>query len=203
MILKSRSFFDEAPTIVMHDALGQFLGATEDGLIEYQYADAVALAGHSCPTVAAAWLMTRSALSHLYPDSVPERGEVAVAWRDPRASGVTGVMASVAQLVTGAADESGFKGIAGNFQRSELMSFEAPIRGEVRFTRKDNGVNVEVSANVGKVPMDPKMRELLILCLTGDATPEDARAFGSAWQARVSKLLLEHADDPEVIVVHP
>ncbi|MEO7008635.1 MAG: hypothetical protein ABI156_05745 [Caldimonas sp.] len=53
--MQTPAFFDQAPFIVMHDALAQTLGATQDGLIEYRYLDAVKLAGHSCPTVAGAW----------------------------------------------------------------------------------------------------------------------------------------------------
>lgn len=67
-------FFDQAPTIVMYDALTQILGVTPDGLVEYRYLDAVKLAGHSCPTVAGAWLMTRAALS----GSTPDRRRTAV-----------------------------------------------------------------------------------------------------------------------------
>jgi hypothetical protein len=33
----------------------------------------------------------------------------------------------------------------------------------------------------------------------GDADATQRRAFGAAWQARVRRLLLEHADDPAVI----
>ena len=32
------------------DPLAALLGAAEDGRLEYHYADAVRLAGHSCPT---------------------------------------------------------------------------------------------------------------------------------------------------------
>ena len=39
------AFFDQAPSIVMYDALARTLGATQDGLIEYRYLDAVKLAG--------------------------------------------------------------------------------------------------------------------------------------------------------------
>ena len=51
-------FFDAAPRITVRDPLARFLGAVEDGVIEYRYADAVMLAGHSCPTVASASPMT-------------------------------------------------------------------------------------------------------------------------------------------------
>ncbi len=81
--MQTPDFFDQAPSIVMVDALAQALGATPDGLIEYRYLDAVKLAGHSCPTVAVAWLMTRAALARRYPGQTPHRGEVRVAMREP------------------------------------------------------------------------------------------------------------------------
>ena len=51
------SFFAAVPTIVMRDRLAEFLGSADGGLIEYGYADAVKLAGHSCPTVAGSYLL--------------------------------------------------------------------------------------------------------------------------------------------------
>mgnify|MGYP003492414693 FL=1 len=45
----------------MRDPLAELLGAAEGGRLEYTYADAVKLTGHSCPTVAGAWLATRQA----------------------------------------------------------------------------------------------------------------------------------------------
>ena len=63
--MRTPAFFDQVPPIVVHDALAQTLGALHDGLIEYRYLDAVKLAGHSCPTVAGAWLMARHALAAL------------------------------------------------------------------------------------------------------------------------------------------
>jgi len=35
---------------VLRDPLAELLGAAEGGIVEYRYADAVKLAGHSCPT---------------------------------------------------------------------------------------------------------------------------------------------------------
>ena len=76
------SFFAEIPPIVVHDRLAQFLGAAEGGIIEYRYVDAVKLAGHSCPTVAGAWLLTSRLLTALYPDALPERGGIRVDFSD-------------------------------------------------------------------------------------------------------------------------
>lgn len=46
------AFFDDAPEIRVRDPLAAFLGSAEDGVMTYRYADAVRLAGHSCPVVA-------------------------------------------------------------------------------------------------------------------------------------------------------
>jgi hypothetical protein len=88
------------------------LGAAENGLVEYSYTDAVKLAGHSCPTVAGAYLMTFRALAKLYPDCPPERGAIRVELHAAQADGTAGVTAAVAGLLTGAAGE-GFKEWAG------------------------------------------------------------------------------------------
>jgi len=116
-------FFATAPSIATFDPLAEFLGAADSGLIEYRYGDAVRLAGHSCPTVASAFLMTRSALKALYHDRLPERGNLRIDFREPREAGVAGVMATIATLITGATDEGGFRGIGGRFNRRDLLRF--------------------------------------------------------------------------------
>ena len=72
------AFYSHAPRVLVRDPLAELLGAADGGLIEYGYADAVRLAGHSCPTVAGAYLMARAGLRTLYPDTLPERGGVVV-----------------------------------------------------------------------------------------------------------------------------
>ena len=100
--MTSPAFFATAPRIRLRDPLAAFLGAAEDGIFEYAYADVVKLAGHSCPTVASAYLITRAALARLYPDTLPERGAIRVELREGRLEGTTGVVANVASYLTGA-----------------------------------------------------------------------------------------------------
>jgi hypothetical protein len=61
-------------------------------------------------------------------------------------SGVTGVIANVVALLTGATHDTGFKGIAGRFDRRKLLYFSADVAEEIRFTRIDTGQAVEVAA---------------------------------------------------------
>jgi len=48
-------FFAQVPCITLRDPLADLLGSATGGLMSYGYADAVKLAGHSCPTVACAY----------------------------------------------------------------------------------------------------------------------------------------------------
>ncbi len=107
------AYFDEVPPIRVKDPLAEFLGGTSDGTLEIHYADTVRLAGHSCATVAGAWLMVRRALSELYGQELPVRGDIEVQMRDEPDDGVCGVIASIFTLVTGAAAGGGFQGLAG------------------------------------------------------------------------------------------
>ena len=189
----------------MHDPLAEFLGVSTDGRIEYRYVDAVKLAGHSCPTVAAYW-MTLKALAAVYPDALPQRGAIRgairVDFREDRLSGVTGVIANVVSMLTGATRDSGFKGLAGRFDRRKLLYFAADISEEIRFIRTDTRESVEVSAQLQRVPFATGTPELMRKCLDGHATPDEIAQFRDNWQARVRDLLLEHGDDPEVFVLH-
>ncbi|HMN20622.1 MAG TPA: hypothetical protein PKA16_04430 [Ottowia sp.] len=197
------SFYADAPSITLRDPLAQFLGAAREGLMHYHYVDAVRLAGHSCPTVAGTWLMTLHALRALYDDELPVRGEIEVYMADARDAGATGVMASVAQLVTGAAPETGFHGIGGRFGRNELLRYEQPVPGAMGFRRRDTGMAVQVELNASVVPWPSEMRGLIPLAVGGQASPEQLQRFGALWQDRVRKMLVEHAEDLAMVQVAP
>ena len=194
------AFFDQSPSIVVHDRLAQFLGAFSDGLITYRYLDAVRLAGHSCPTVAGAYLMTRRALQLLYPDAIAERGAVQVQFSAAQDEGVTGVIAGVIGLITGAAGAGGFKGIGGDFRRQNLMHFGFDADAEVRFERSDSGACVRLGMQMNRVPAEPGVAAALQKIRSGQAAPEELAHFAALWQERVRRILTDHADDPELIV---
>lgn len=195
-------FFAAAPVIRVIDPLADFLGAAAGGIIDYRYEDAVRLAGHSCPTVASAFLMTRAALAALYGDALPVRGEIRVDLAEAHAAGVAGVIASIATLITGATGDTGFRGLAGQFNRRDKLFFAQPLRhGSLRFTRLDTGAAIEVAADLAHVPGDPRTGELMSTCLSGEADAAQGREFRHLWQERVRRLLLAHADDPRVVRV--
>lgn len=195
------AFFESSPKISLYDPLAELLGATDDGVIEYSYTDVVKLAGHSCPTVAGAYLMTVKALQALYPDSMPERGNILVEFSEDATEGVTGVIANVVSLLTGATVDTGFKGLAGDYDRRNLMAFNVDIAGEIAFTRRDTGASVAVSYSAREVPPAPMTMPLLQKILAGQATPEQRASFIEAWQDRVRRIL-ESIDMPGLITVN-
>ena len=192
-------FFDAVTRITLHDPLAALLGAADRGLIEYGYVDAVKLAGHSCPTVAGAYLMTLKALARLYPDSTPERGGVRVEFGSAQAEGVTGVIAAVTGLLTGAAGEGGFKGLGGRFSRRNLLAFSAGTEMDVRFTRLDTGARVQVAYHPEIVAPPPELAPLMQSLLAGTASDTERTEFGRLWQMRVKRILIDHCDDPALV----
>lgn len=181
-------FFGSVRSITLRDPLAEFLGAVSDGHIEYSYLDAVKLTGHSCPTVGGAYSATVEAIARLYPGEVPERGAMTVELRGRADEGTTGVVASVASLITGAAAEGGFKGIAGRFQRRGLLAFGAAIAADMRITRLDNGASVEIDLP-GAEAMSPDLSASLRRSLSPEASAAERQAFGRAWQARTAAML--------------
>lgn len=196
-------FFSKAPTITLRDPLAAFLGVSKSGVMTYAYADAVKLAGHSCATVAGAYLMVRNGLSHLYGGEMPERGGVEVYMRDSRDRGATGVIAAVATLLTGAAPETGFGGIGAHrrFTRRDLLHFDAPIDGLLALRRCDSGRGVVLDLETAVVPAAAEMQILLPRVMAGQADEDEQARFAALWQARVEQMLVKHADDPDLVQI--
>lgn len=194
------AFFDQVPRITTYDPLAEFLGAASDGRMEYAYVDAVRLAGHSCPTVAGAWLCTLKGLRALFGDAPAERGAVKLSFRGQADEGTVGVIANVMGLVTGAAGEGGFKGLGGNFHRNGLVSFgDESIGGQVRMSTGRKAVDVTFNHSV--VPFPPQLGPSLGAALHPHATSADRQVVGDMFQARVHQILIEHWDDPALVTV--
>jgi hypothetical protein len=182
-------FFNKIPTIKLQDDLASFLGAFEDGIIEFSYLDVVKSAGHSCPTVLGAYLMTKEGLQALYKDKIPKRGEIIVEFKEAQNIGVAGVIGNVIMNITGATTNNGFKGISGKFDRNHLMKFEKDINGaSVRFTRVDTQQSVDVFYDTSSVKPHEDMNFLMQKSFQGIASKEEKIEFGKLWQQRVEDI---------------
>ena len=182
------TFFNNVPTIKLQDPLSNFLGTFENGEVEFSYLDVIKSAGHSCPTVAGAYITTLKGLEALYGAETPIRGNISVSLKNDMQEGVTGVIANVITQITGATELSGFKGLNGKFARNNLMVFNAEINGAVEFKRLDTNKTVTVTYDHSSVAGNPKMQELMGKLMQGAATPEEKKEFGELWQSRVEAI---------------
>jgi len=181
-------FFNTIPTIKVADPLSNILGAFENGLYEFSFLDVVKSAGHSCPTVAGAYIITLEALKALYPDEMVIRGNISVEFKESLEDGVAGVIGNVVSQITGATDKSGFKGLNGKFARHSLMSFNSNISSSARFTRIDNQKSVDLFYDPSSVPPSPEMGPLMQKMMSGMASQEESKEFGRLWQDRVKRI---------------
>ncbi|WP_151900784.1 FmdE family protein [Sulfurimonas hydrogeniphila] len=181
-------FFDAVQSIPLKDPLAQVLGAFENGEYEITYLEVVKAAGHSCPTVAGAYIMASEALKALYPNQRAVRGTIKVEFKESVEEGVAGVIGNVVSHITGATEKSGFKGLNGQFARHSLMFFNANIDASARFTRADTGKSVDVNYNPSTVPASPNMMPLMQKLTSGAASSEEIKHFGELWQERVKRI---------------
>jgi formylmethanofuran dehydrogenase subunit E len=195
-------FFDNVPAITLRDPLAKVLGAAEGGMITYTYTDAVKLTGHSCPTVAGAYLMTLIGLEALYKEAIPVRGGIEISFRECRNSGTSGVIANVMGLITGAATEEGFKGMNGRFGRNGLLSFGAGQKGAIVMKRTDSGKAVSLGYHPQHAGIAPLPPELVQRVLERKAASQERADFARMWQQNVEAILSAY-NDPKVVTVEP
>lgn len=182
-------FFDQIETIKLQDDLANFLGALDNGMVEFKYIDVVKSAGHSCPTVAGAYLMCLEGLKALYKNEIPKRGEIQVLFKEDALEGVAGVIGNVVSQITGATVTSGFKGISGNFLRHGLMSFKENIGASIKLQRTDNGESVELIYDPSGIAPAPELMQIMGKFKSGaELTDEEKATFGKLWQERVEKI---------------
>ncbi|KKO18581.1 MAG: hypothetical protein BROFUL_02729 [Candidatus Brocadia fulgida] len=177
----NKSFFDSVETIRIKDPLAITLGAMDKNeAFVFTYTDAVKFAGHSCPAVSGAYKLTLLALKSLYGSEVPVRGQIKVTFKGGIDYKVNGPISQVVTLITGAAGESGFKGLGGGrYNRHNLLSFNETQQAKedavctVVFERMDNNKKIEISYSNYMLPANPKMGDLMPLAVTGKGS--DAR----------------------------
>lgn len=181
-------FFDKVEPIVVFDPLSKVLGSIEEGLYEFSYLEIVKAAGHSCPTVSGAYLMTQCALRELYKEEPAMRGEIEVLFKDSLEDGVAGVIGNVVTHITGATQKSGFKGLNSKFARHSLMKFDTDITASARFIRLDTKKSVDVVYDPSSILPNPDMQILMKKMMTGEATEDELKEFGVLWQDRVKRI---------------
>jgi len=192
--MEYKAFFDDIEQIRLQDELAKFLGVNIDGIIEVSYLDIVKTAGHSCGTVAGAYLTAEMGLKALFAEEVPKRGEIKVELKRKPEDDNAGVVGCVLSNITGATTDYGFGGIpGGKFNRRNLLFYGVDIDSDVRFTRLDTGASVGVNYHPGKV-VNPM--QILMSAIGENATEEDKASFPERFQAMVKKIF----DNKETVI---
>jgi len=189
--MKYLKFFDDIEKIIVVDDLARFLGVNEDGVIDIGYPDIVKSAGHSCGTVAGAYLIALKGLKALYGEELPKRGDIKVELKKSPTEDNTGVVGCVLSNITGATTDYGFGGIpGGKYNRRDLLFYEADIDTDVRFTRLDTGKTIGVDYRPKRV-VDPM--SILMSAIGKDVKEEDIKSFPVRFQEMV-KTVFDNSD---------
>ncbi len=185
--MKYLKWFDDVEKIVLRDELLRFLGVNDDGVIEYSYLEIVKTAGHSCATVAGAYLCALYGLKALYSDTLPKRGEIKVEIQKKPTQNNAGVVGCVISNITGATTDYGFGGIpTGKFNRRNLLFYQANIDTDIKFTRLDTNESIGVNYTPQKI-VNPMA--ILKSAILPNATQEDKDSFGDRFQEMVKTIL--------------
>ncbi|MFB6093957.1 MAG: hypothetical protein ABEJ77_03345 [Halanaeroarchaeum sp.] len=188
-----RRSFDAVDPIRVRDPVAEALGVLPPGEpFAVEYADVVTVAGHSCPAAAGAFRVAETGLDALYPDALPVRSEVAVQVGGAREDHPIGVIGRLLSVVTGAAGEDGFRGLADGYGGRENMLGYAERGGEglrFAFQRTDTDRAVEVAYDIEAVPDLGPAKAHLPEILEGTADEDDREAFEAAWHGRVEAVL--------------
>ena len=198
--MKYPDFFDQIPTITMYDPLSKLLGAFNDGMITYNYLDAVKFAGHSCPTVAGAYLMALHGIKALYKNELPSRGQILVTCKESRDEGVSGVIANIMSLITGAAAEEGFKGLKGRYSRNNLLKFNAIQEASFVLERVDTHQRIALTYNPSTITTQAIPPQIMQAVLSAFATPQEEAFFAQIWQQNV-KTIFEAYMQPNLVII--
>lgn len=199
-----RDFLLDTEPIRFRDPLAETLGVfkKENAVLEYTFLDVVKLAGHACPTTAAAYLCCQKALFELYSDEIPIRGDIAITVYGEPDEGVYGVISQIFTLLTGAAAATGFRGLGPKFKRKDLLKFSSekmdPGAQCFKFQRIDNKKTVNVKLYPDKIPFSAektkRLQELMPKVIWEAAKKDERREFQDLWMEKVRQMLVEEKD---------
>lgn len=188
-------------SIILYEPLYDLFGFNSDSKVEFTFSDAVKIAGHACPTVAGAYLMTYHGLKALYGDETPVRGDIELLYSKSESEGVTGVIATVMGSIVGANGIGGFKGLGGQFARNNRIHFNQKINSNVAIRRIDTKKTVNIDYHPEVVSGDPRTSHLLSKILNDQATDNDKVEFQRCWNQRLEKILALGSHESELIQI--
>jgi formylmethanofuran dehydrogenase subunit E len=184
-------FYSQAPEIRIIDPMAVVAGSMPEGanIITIKLTDLAVYSGHICPSMAAGYMLTKKAMNALYPNSIPQRGQIRVSAMAP-----TDLM-DVASYITGA---RAFYG------RDEINAYDLVVdpslkpkqRGQyvMVFQRKDTGKTVKAVYDKFKLIPEKNVKEVKVFLnkmLKGEALPQEKEKNWTRLNGLVKKVLLD------------
>lgn len=164
--------------IRVHEPFAEFLMADKP---EYDFTisllDVVRFAGHACPSMIGAFLISQRAVKELFPETnTCIRGQVAIELPTPIDQGPSGPISNVFSMIFGAWERSGFGGLQGRFVRRNLLKYDsrAVPKGTYRFHNLQTGKHVDIA-------YDPSKAEV--------AADPAATPFQKIWRLKIRTIL--------------
>jgi len=148
----------------IHEPFAEYLMA---GPQEYQFKisllDVVRFAGHACPSMVGAFLISQKAIQELFPETnICVRGQIAVEIPTSVTQGATGPISNVFSMIFGAWEQSGFGGLSGQFARRGLLKYDSSSTqpGTFRFRNLKTGAAVDISYDPSLAPAPDSVENL-------------------------------------------
>lgn len=151
-------------SIEIHEPFAEFLMADPE---EYRFAvsllDVVRFAGHACPSMIGAFLISQRVVKELFPQTnICLRGHVSIEIPSSVTRGATGPISNVFSMIFGAWEKSGFGGLQGQFIRRDLIKYEVPDipAGSYRFTNLMTNKRIDISYHPSRASMPTEGEQL-------------------------------------------
>ncbi len=171
--------------IKIYEPFAEYLMADRD---EFEFTisllDVVRFAGHACPAMVGAFLISQRAINELFPnDQTCIRGQVAIELGTTVEQGATGPISNVFSMIFGSWEKSGFGGLGGKFVRRDLLKYSSSDlpKGTFRFHNLSSGVKVDITYDPSNVELPPSFENL---------------PFQKVWRKKISVIL----SDPEQVL---
>lgn len=164
--------------IRVHEPFAEFLMAEKD---EYEFSisllDVVRFAGHACPSMIGAFLISQRAIKELFPKTnTCIRGQIAIEIPTAVGQGATGPISNVFSMIFGAWERSGFGGLQGKFVRRNLLKYDSTNvpQGTFRFHNLQSEKFVDITYDPSKVEV---------------STDPEKTPFQKIWRLKIKTIL--------------
>ncbi len=185
-------FYSQAPEILIIDPIAVMAGSMPEGsnMLTIKLTDVALYSGRICPSMAAGYMLTKMAMDALYPNSIPQRGQIRVS-----ATAAATELMEVTSYITGVRPFYG----RGEINACDLV-IDPSLKPKKRdqyvmvFQRKDTGKTVKGVYDKFKLIPEKKVKKIKKISkkiLQGTASPQEKAKNWSILNTMVAKVIMK------------